>query len=479
MNSKIFKVINSILLILAIISSAFMIYAIFKYNMLAFMNVNYIITAILAVVLLVLLIMLIRNKAKILVLISSILLLGTTAFAYSQINSTVNLIGNLNKNTNINTTEMSIVVPKDSSINSIQDLNSSEVAAPVKIDTENINKFISDIKNKEGVTFEVIEAESYVKAYDDLVNSQNKAVIISSAYENILEMNDPEYSNKIKKIYKTTYTKEVAKRQNKVSSNSDVLNIYISGIDTYGPITSVSRSDVNIIMTINKKTNKILLTTTPRDSYVRIADGGNDQYDKLTHAGVYGVDASIHTLENLYNIDINYYARINFTSFIKLVDILGGIEVYNDQEFKGTRDGQVYRQGNITLNSEQALEFVRERYGLSGGDHDRGKNQQKVITAIIKKLTTSNALLNSQDIISELSTSIQTDMPVEQLMSLANEQVEKKSEYNVSSQALEGQGTMGMPSYAMPGYNLYMMKVDENSLKEVKNNMEDVIGAKE
>lgn len=476
MNSKIFKVINGIVLLLVMIATFSIIYAMFKYNILAFMNLNYIITAILVAVIIGLLILWIKNKGKVFTLVTSLLLLIVTGFAYSQINSAVNLVGSLNKNTNINTTTMSIVVPKDSSINGIQDINSVEVVAPVKMDAENINKFISDVKNKEGIAIEVQEAESYVKAYDELINSKNKAIIISSAYENILEMNDPEYTNKVKKIYQTSYTKEVVKRQTKVNSNSDILNIYISGIDTYGPITSVSRSDVNIIMTINKKTNKILLTTTPRDAYVRIADGGNDQYDKLTHAGVYGVDASIHTLENLYGIDINYYARINFTSFIKLVDILGGIEVYNEQEFKGTRDGQVYRQGNITLNSEQALEFVRERYGLSGGDHDRGKNQQKVITAIIKKLTTSDALLNSQDIITELSSSIQTDMPVEQLMSLANEQVEKKSEYSVASQALEGEGTMGMPSYAMPGYNLYMMKVDENSLEEAKNNMEEVIG---
>ncbi|MBF0709999.1 MULTISPECIES: LCP family protein [unclassified Gemella] len=476
--NKLLRIVNFIMIVLTIIVTTMLMYSIFKYNILAFMNINYIVAIVLSLILLLLIILLIKNKAKIFVLISSLILLITTMFAYSQINNTVNLVGNLNKNTTVNTTTMSIVVAKDSEINSIKDLEGVEVLAPVKVDSENINKLVEDIKNKEDIFLNVKESESYIKSYDDLINSKNKAIIINSAYENILEMNDSQYHNKVKKVYETSYTKEVTKRQSKVSNNSDVLNIYISGIDTYGPITSVSRSDVNIIMTINKKTNKILLTTTPRDAYVRIADGGNDQYDKLTHAGVYGIDSSIHTLENLYNIDINYYARINFTSFLKLVDKLGGIEVYNEQEFKGTRDGKIYPKGNIQLNSEQALEFVRERYGLSGGDNDRGKNQQKVIAAIIKKLTTTNALSNYQEIIEELSTSIQTDIPVEQLISLANEQIEKKSEYSVSSQALEGQGTMGMASYAMPGYNLYMMKVDEKSLEESRNNIEAVLGGR-
>lgn len=134
------------------------------------------------------------------------------------------------------------------------------------------------------------------------------------------------------------------------------------------------------------------MTTTPRDSYVPIADGGNNQKDKLTHAGIYGVDSSIHTLENLYGVDINYYVRLNFTSFLKLIDLLGGVDVYNDQEFTAHTNGKFYPVGNVHLDSEQALGFVRERYSLADGDRDRGRNQQKVIVAIIQKLTSTEAL---------------------------------------------------------------------------------------
>ena len=157
-------------------------------------------------------------------------------------------------------------------------------------------------------------------------------MVLNSVFESVIENEHPDYASKIKKIYTYKISKKIENAQSP-ATNNDVFNIYVSGIDTYGPVSSVSRSDVNIIMTVNRKTKKVLLTTTPRDAYVPIADGGNNQNDKLTHAGIYGVEASIHTLENLYGIKTNYYIRLNFTSFLKLVDLLGGIDVYNDQEF--------------------------------------------------------------------------------------------------------------------------------------------------
>ena len=231
-------------------------------------------------------------------------------------------------------------------------------------------------------------------------------------------------------------------------------------------------------MTVNKKTGKILLTTTPRDSYVKIADGGNNQYDKLTHAGIYGVDASIHTLENLYDIKIDYYARLNFTSFTKIVDIIGGVDVYNDQSFVSHIGNYNFEPGMLHLDSAHALAFVRERYSLTDGDNDRGKNQEKVITAIIKKITSKQGLSNYQSIIKELSQSIQTNMPIETALGLANEQLSAGKDYNVASQALTGTGTMGLPSYAMPGATLYMTQINEQSLTEVTENIKDVLEGK-
>ena len=152
--------------------------------------------------------------------------------------------------------------------------------------------------------------------------------------------------------------------------------------------------------------------------------------------------------------------------------------MYNDQAFVSYGGKKTFQPGLLHMNSEDALMFVRERYGLSGGDNDRGKNQEKVIAAIIKKLTSKEGLSNYQSVIKELGQSIQTNMPIETAMGLANEQLSAGKDYNVASQALTGTGSMGLPSYAMPGASLYMTKIDEQSLSEVTDNIKEVLEGK-
>lgn len=228
-------------------------------------------------------------------------------------------------------------------------------------------------------------------------------------------------------------------------------------------------------MTVNPNTGKILLTSTPRDSYVQIPGEGANEYDKLTHAGVYGVMTSIATLEQLYGISISNYARINFTTFINLIDILGGVEVENDYAFSSD-SGYYFDAGNITLSSDSALAYVRERHHLESGDLDRGKNQMKVIEGIIRKLQTKDALLNAQGIFNQVSESMQTDISLEQVMELANRLLSSGSSFEIEQQTLQGYGTMGLPSYAMPGYSLYMMQVDSDSLESVTAKINSVLG---
>jgi putative transcriptional regulator len=231
-------------------------------------------------------------------------------------------------------------------------------------------------------------------------------------------------------------------------------------------------------MTVNMNTHKILLTTTPRDAYVKIPDGGADQYDKLTHAGIYGVETSEKTLENLYGIKIDYYARINFTSFLKLIDQLGGVTVHNDQAFTSLHGKFDFPVGDIQMNSEQALGFVRERYSLDGGDNDRGKNQEKVISAIVNKLASLKSVSNFTSIVNNLQDSVQTNMSLDTINALANTQLDSGSKFTVTSQAVTGTGSTGqLTSYAMPNSSLYMMKLDDSSVESasqaIKNLMEE------
>ena len=453
--------------------AVFLLFLIFKYNMLAFRYLNIVVTVLIVALAILCFFLIQSKKAKnltLILLLLGVLINGTSLFAVEQF---IGFTSRLNATSNYSNYSMSIAVLADSPIDNISQVTS--VMGPTGTDKDNIQQLMNDLKASQNKELTVEESSSYLAAYKSLLAGDIKAIILNSVFENIIESEYPDYASKIKKIYTKELTKTVETPKN---VKGDSFNVYISGIDTYGPISSVSRSDVNIIMTVNRETKKILLTTTPRDSYVPIADGGNNQKDKLTHAGIYGVDASIHTLENLYGIDLNYYARLNFTSFLKLIDLLGGVDVHNDQEFTAHTNGKFYPVGNVHLDSEQALSFVRERYSLEDGDRDRGRNQQKVIVAILQKLTSTEALKNYDSIIKGLQDSLQTNMPLETMMNMANAQLESGGTYKINSQDLKGTGRMDLPSYAMPDSNLYMMEISDSSLESVKVAINDVMEGK-
>ncbi len=465
--------INIVLLTIYLLLGGFLLFLIFRHNILAFRYLNIISAVLVLLAALAGLLLIVYKKAEkftVFFLTLAILVSSVSLYALQQF---VGFTNHINSTSNYSEYSISVVVLKDSDINNVTQLDT--VTGPTETDSDNIQKLLADIKTSQSKDLTVENATSYLAAYKSLLSGEAKAIVLNSVFENIIEAEYPDYASKIKKIYTKNLIKEVAAP--KVSKNK-AFNIYVSGIDTYGPISSVSRSDVNILMTVNRDTKKILLTTTPRDSYVPIADGGNNQKDKLTHAGIYGVDSSIHTLENLYGVDINYYVRLNFTSFLKLIDLLGGIDIYNDQEFTAHTNGKYYPVGNVHLDSEQALGFVRERYSLADGDRDRGRNQQKVIVAVIQKLTSTEALKNYDNIIKGLQDSLQTNMPLETMMDLVNTQLESGGNYKVNSQDLKGTGRTDLPSYAMPDSNLYMMEIDESSLAATKAAINDVMEGK-
>ena len=471
---KMWGMVNIGLTILYTVLVAFLLFIMFNYNFLSFRFLNIIITIGLLVVLA---ISIFLQKAKkstlvttiILVVFSLISLVGV--FGFKQM---IDITNRMNQTAAFSEVEMSIVVPKDSDIKDVNQLTT--VQAPTKVDKNNVDTLMSALKTDKKVDVKVDDVASYQEAYDNLKSGKSKAMVLSGSYASLLESVDSNYSSNLK----TIYTYKIKKKNNNSAKQVDskVFNIYISGIDTYGSISTVSRSDVNIIMTVNMNTHKILLTTTPRDAYVKIPDGGADQYDKLTHAGIYGVETSEKTLENLYGIKIDYYARINFTSFLKLIDQLGGVTVHNDQAFTSLHGKFDFPVGDIQMNSEQALGFVRERYSLDGGDNDRGKNQEKVISAIVNKLASLNSVSNFTSIVNNLQDSVQTNMSLDTINALANTQLDSGSKFTVTSQAVTGTGSTGqLTSYAMPNSSLYMMKLDDSSVESasqaIKNLMEE------
>nr|ABD96544.1 Eps7A [Streptococcus thermophilus] len=466
--------VNVGLTILYAILALVLLFTMFNYNFLSFRFLNIIITIGLLVVLAISIFLQKTKKSPlvttvVLVIFSLVSLVGI--FGFKQM---IDITNRMNQTAAFSEVEMSIVVPKESDIKDVSQLTS--VQAPTKVDKNNIETLMSALKKDKKVDVKVDDVASYQEAYDNLKSGKSKAMVLSGSYASLLESVDSNYASNLK----TIYTYKIKKKNNNSAKQVDskVFNIYISGIDTYGSISTVSRSDVNIIMTVNMNTHKILLTTTPRDAYVKIPGGGANQYDKLTHAGIYGVETSEQTLENLYGIKIDYYARINFTSFLKLIDQLGGVTVHNDQAFTSLHGKFDFPVGDIQMNSEQALGFVRERYSLDGGDNDRGKNQEKVISAIVNKLASLKSVSNFTSIVNNLQDSVQTNISLDTINALANTQLDSGSKFTVTSQAVTGTGSTGqLTSYAMPNSSLYMMKLDNSSVasasQAIKNLMEE------
>ncbi|CYU64135.1 LCP family glycopolymer transferase CpsA [Streptococcus suis] len=465
------KIVNYALWFLYVIVLTLSLYMMYRYDILDFRYLNHILAGVSSGILVLTAWLIWRKKARVFTTILLVLSLLVASLGAYGMNEVVRFSNRLNSNSTFSEYEMSVVVPADSEITDISQL--STVTAPADYDQENVTALLDDVTKMKSVQLSTTPTSSYLTAYQSMMNGEIQAMVFNGVFTNILESEDPDFANKVRKLYTFKVTKQVETTVEQASGAS--FNIYISGIDTYGPISTVSRSDVNIIMTVNRTTHKILLTTTPRDSYVAIADGGQNQYDKLTHAGIYGVNASVHTLENLYGIDISNYIRLNFTSFLQLIDLVGGIDVYNEQEFTGLYKGYYFPQGDIHLDADHALGFVRERYSLANGDNDRGKNQEKVIAAIIKKLSSPDNLSNYQAILAGLEGSIQTDLSLETIMSLVNTQLESGTQFEVTSQALTGTGRNDLPSYAMPSSQLYMMEINQDSLTQVKSAIQAVL----
>ena len=347
---------------------------------------------------------------------------------------------------------MVVVVRADDPAETIEDASGYSFGVQYAVDAGNTKRMVEEIGNTLVNGIIPIEYESIQQEAQALLDGEVQAVIYNEAYTSIIEETIENYSSKVKIIYQYGIESAIEKEEVDISN---AFNIYISGIDVEGSISKSSRSDVNIIMTVNPDTKQILLTSTPRDFYVEIPGVSNGAKDKLTHAGVYGVDASMRTLEQLYGIDISYYARVNFTSVINIVDALGGIEVESAQAFTA-KSGHSFSAGTNYLNGEQALAFARERKSFAAGDRQRGKNQEAVIEAVLKKAMSPAILQNATQIIASVSDSVETNMTRDEMAKFINMQLEDAAVWDIESQAADGSGSSAS-CYSSGSQQLYVM----------------------
>ena len=323
---------------------------------------------------------------------------------------------------------------------------------------------IEDIENALSSKIKVEEYSSDVEAARALLEGKVDAAIYNKAYTSVIaeSLENDEYEDQVRVLYQYGIQTSIEKETVNVG---EPFNVLISGIDVYGDISQTSRSDVNIIVTVNPKTKKVLLTSTPRDYYVPIPEISDGMRDKLTHAGIYGVDASMRTLEELYGIDITYFVRVNFDTLIKLVDAMDGLDVYVEYPFDCYTDEYHFDKGWHDMFGDQVLAFCRERYSFSDGDNQRGRNQEQVLKALIEKLISPAILPHYAEILDSLDGFFQLNMPQEKIAELVNMQLTDNASWEILKQSAE-QGQSALEStYSAGSTPLYVMWPDDASVK--------------
>ena len=337
---------------------------------------------------------------------------------------------------------------------------------------EDTDQAIEMIDEKLDYTIETAEYSGFDTLADALLSGECGAIIISEDFVDMITEVDG-YENFDELVREITYyewSETVSISEDTDSDDDGVFIMYISGIDTYGAVSVKSRSDVNILAVVNTNTKQVLLVSTPRDYYVELSIS-NGVKDKLTHAGIYGVDVSVETLEMLYDTEIDYYFRLNFTGFEDLIDTLGGITVYSEYSFEA--GGYTFSKGYNTMDGAAALAFARERHAFSSGDRQRGKNQMAVIEAVIAKLQTSAILNNFSGLLESLEGSFETDMSYSTVMSLVKQQLTDGGSWDVVSYSVDGTGTYST-TYSM-NQSLYVMVPDEETVETAKELINSVL----
>lgn len=451
----IFAIILSVILV---VFTGGLVYQIFKLQILPD---NILIPIILVLILLTLIFVLLINfsahglVSKILcslmvVVLSAVYGLGNY-YLYST-NTTLETVtdqGNKAKNT------VSVVVLNSSGLENVNSLEGSKLGVLKTIGNEATKKSLTDLK-KNNVTYTKKTYDNMLGMLKALYDGEVDAIVLNEAYRsNVCDLEDyANFNNDTKVIHKTVYyTKENSSSLAVSDITSKPFNILISGNDSFGSLDENSRSDVDMLVTINPVTSTILLTSIPRDSYVK--EVCNDYacnygvYDKLTHTGIYGVDTTKDTIENLLDIDINYVYRVNFTSMIDIVDALGGVDVtvpegmavskfYTNSNLEGVHEGENH------LDGKRALAYSRERKAYLDGDLQRARNQQQVLQAMFKKATSPEIIKNYTSLLKALIGAFDTNMTTKEITSFIKYQIQAKPSWKFEQFVLKGDNDLKM-----------------------------------
>ena len=401
------------------------------------------------------------------IVLSGVLLMGSS-YLY-QIGKVVNLLAE----DSFQKRAISVIVLEDSEIRNQNQLPHHKIGYMSFVDKENMD-YAVDVIQKEVGEISVTDHEDFHALVEAFYNKEVDAIILDEAFRSLIEEEHETFTDDTRVVY------QVTKEESHISAKSvDVTTkpflVFISGNDTYGEMEAVSRSDVNMLAAINPTTHQILLVSIPRDTYVPLHRNGMN--DKFTHTGMYGLQESINTLEDLINEEINYYVRMNFTSFINVIDALGGITVYSPREFVTIKGHYTIKKGENTLNAKQALSFVRERKAFADGDFMRGRNQQRMIVAIVDKVSSPAILSSFSSIMDIVSESFDMNFTREDMNAFVQMQLSEMPSWDIQMYQIKGYPTM-KPCYSSGSQPYSVVVPYDNSIEEARQYIDDLMQGK-
>ena len=426
-----------------------------------------------------------RNKAgKLIMGIVSLLLSGAMLYGVVAVNSVQSALSNIvGKMTETEITEVRVM--NDNPATSMGDTRGYTFGYIADADTKNTQSILDEISKSFG-TIKSKGYDSMTALADALYDDEVDAILINQGYVDLLTEKDgyTDFRDQTRVLYTYTTTHEVDPIVPNTSITKEPFVVYCSGIDArVDDISAKSRSDVNILAVVNPTTKQILLVNTPRDYYLPLARNG--ELDKLTHAGLYGIDESMKVLGNLYGVQADYYVRVNFAGLVKIVDALGGVDIESDANFScvpmETPDGNgdyTYQKYSFTkginhVNGSQALAFARERKAFADGDNRRGQHQMTVIKAIVNKACSSAVLTKYQELLKAASDAFITNMPYADISSLVQMQLGDMADWNITTYAVSGEGSTEY-CYAL-GDKAWVMIKDSSKVNTAKNMIQQVI----
>lgn len=412
-----------------------------------------------------------KKFLKIIAVVLSIIIVAISVVGIKYGQETSNFLNKAFNNNTKEITRYSLVVLKSNNYDSIKDLKDKKVGhlSNDELDAECQKK----VNKKVEVSYE--DYEDLYDLYDQLIAEKLDAILINEAYLDVLSEDYKELDETVKTIYSFSIEVEKEKNDDKISELKPI-NIYVSGSDSRSTdIRDKSRSDVNMIVTINPQTKEILMTSIPRDYYVQVHNQTGLK-DKLTHSGIYGLDTTVKTVEDLFDIKIDYSIKIGFEAVVELVDLVDGIDVYSDKTFNSYHiKGWVVNKGVNHFNGKQALAYSRERYAYKSGDRHRIQNQQQVLEATLKKIMKDKTILLKYDeLLTSLSKLYITDIPKDLISLFVKEQLSTMDTWTFDSIWVNGSNA-SLPTHTAPNSKRYVMIPYDEEVEEASNKIKNLL----